>query len=208
MIVIGKHADIGPAVIEIPSPFEVQALVVARDVVVVVKTDTDVETLEVSLQNRVHDAGYRVSAVNRRRAIAQHFDTLDAVHRHRIRVDRVYGHKRATDFLGLVTGRIDHAATVEQHERVAGAHVAQVERADVAAHRVDAARVHLGVVEVVLAHFRHLVEQLVARTDAHRLDFRGDDHGYGECLGDLGALDLGTGYRDFLNLLVFIVLVL
>ena len=60
-------------------------------------------------------------------------------------------------------------------------------------------------VEEVLAEFRHVVEQLVARADAHQVDLAGIDHRYGQRLGYGCTLDLRARNRDFVEQ-IFVVL--
>ena len=64
---------------------------------------------------------------------------------------------------------------------------------------------HLRIIEKVLAHFRHLVEQLVTGTDAHGFDFDSLNNRDRERIGNTRALDLGADDRDFFNLLVLVV---
>ena len=109
----------------------------------------------------VHHPGHRVCAVDGRSAVAQHFHAVDAVDGDGVGVHRVDRHEAAADDFRLVAGGVDHAASVQQHQRVAGAEVAQVEGADVAACGVHATADVLLLVEVILAllgqHFQHFV---------------------------------------------------
>ena len=183
-------------------------MIVARYVRIVIVARPNIEALEVRLEHGIDHARDRVGTVDGRGAVAQYLYALDAVDWHRVRVDRIDRHESTADFLGLVTRGIDHAPPIQQYERVARSHVAQVESTDIAAHRVHAARVHFGVIEEVLSHFRHLFEQLVARINAHRLDFGGHDNRHRKRIGNLGALDSRSRYRDLLDRLAFILVVL
>lgn len=93
--------------------------------------------LHVALEDGVDHARHRVRAIDRRRAVTQHFEPLDAARRDFIGVGAHHRHEQ----FGLETGVKRHPAAIDQQQRVAGAEVAQVDRADVAADIVDGRRI-------------------------------------------------------------------
>jgi cation diffusion facilitator CzcD-associated flavoprotein CzcO len=83
----------------------------------------------VAPQNRVNHAGGGIGAVDRRSAVTQHFDALDRGGGKLVHVDRERGHTA----LGLANRVRREPAAVDEHERVARADAAEVERGVVTA---------------------------------------------------------------------------
>jgi hypothetical protein len=84
----------------------------------------------------------------------------------RIRVIAEHGHVAVAGLAGRV---LDEAAAVEQHQRVADAQVAQIDRIDVAARGVARLRI-VGFVEGDVARLRDRSDQIVARLGPRRVD--------------------------------------
>ena len=87
---------------------------------IVLPVDFDDEIVEASAGNDVDHAGHRVGAVNRRRAVLEHFDALHSDEGNRAEID-------AGDLPARSRG--GKAAAVEQHQRAAGVEIAQAEGA-------------------------------------------------------------------------------
>ena len=140
----------------------------------------------VGAQHGVDHAGHGVGAVEGRRAVAQHFQPLQAVHRNGV---GVVGQHRDQVLVGPA-GWVRHdPAAVEQHQRVADPEIAQVHRAHVAAGAVAGVR-QIGRVEAHIAHLGNGAEELVAGGRGHRLDLLLSDDGHRDRLGDVRAADL------------------
>jgi len=140
------------------------------------------------VEHDVDHTGDRVRPVDRRRAVAQHLDPLDRADRQRIGVDRLHRH----EILGLGARRQDQAAAVEQHQRVAGAEIAQVDRGIVAARIVEVAG-GAGLLELDVAGLGQRAEDVVARHAPGRLDTVLAEDRHGQRARGLGALDPRTG---------------
>ena len=112
------------------------------------------EAVELLDQLHVDDARHRVRAIDRRRAVQQHLDTVDQRRWDQADVGR---HRRAFD------ARRRHAAIVDQHQRARRIEIAQIDRRNAGtAHRDERAR--------------HRSVDLHAVRGAHRLqDLRGVD---------------------------------
>ena len=148
------QGEVGAAAVEGGAPGDVQIDRIGVQPVVPAVAAADAEAVVIRTEHGVDDAGNGIGAVDRRGAVFQHLHALDAVDRNGVGVDGVDGHETAAHFLRLVAGRVDHAPPVQQHQRVAGAQVAQVESAHVAARGVHAAADVFFLVEVVLPLLR------------------------------------------------------
>ena len=153
----------------------------------------DRNALQIALEHGVDHARHRVRAVDRGRAVQQHLYPAHACNRDRIGVDALHRHQ----ILGLRAGMEHHAATVQQHQRIAGAERAQVDGRRVAARIVDAAGVAT-LVEGNVADLRDRSEQVVAAGRAGRLDIVLAQDRHRQDIGHVGALDLGADDDDFL----------
>ena len=204
--VVEEDADIRAIVIEIAAPLEGQLRVRPIGIVELVELRTYREAVEIRLEHGIDHARDRVGAVDRRRTVPEHLDPFHAEHRNRVRVHAVDGDEAAADFLGLELGRQHQPSAVEEDQRITRAHAAQVERADVAARRVDAAADVLGLVEKVVAVLGQEVEKLVAAVDAESLDFLEGNDRNRQGIVDSRSANLGPDNRNLLDLLCAIVL--
>jgi hypothetical protein len=155
----------------------------------------DGQAIEVGLQHRVDHAGHGVRAVDGGRAVAQDLQALEVRGRDGVGVvaQQRHGARR-------LAGRVRHqAAAVQQHQGVADAQAAQVDRVDVAARGVAGLRRVAGVDEDV-AHLRDRAEQVVARDRAGGGDLVVVQHRDRQGRRGLGAFDLAADDDDLLDL--------
>ena len=191
-------AEVGAAAVEGRTPREIEVQRLAVQALVPAVPGADAEPLVVGVEHVVHDAGDRVGAVDGRGAVLEDLHAIDAVHRNGVGVDGIHGHETAAHLFGLVAGGVHHAPTVQQHQRVAGAEIAQVEGADVAARGVHAAADVLLFVEEVLALFGQQLQQLVAGVDAEQLGVFATQHRHRQHAGDVGTANLRAGCHHHL----------
>lgn len=93
---------------------EVGAVALVADTV----AGRELQALDVGARDDVHDAGYRIGAVDRRSAVLQHLDAADDRRRNGVQVRGAVGAGAA----------VDHSAAVEQYERAVDAEPAQIDR--------------------------------------------------------------------------------
>ena len=140
----------------------------------------------VAPQNRVHHAGGGIGAVDRRSAVTQHFDALDRGGGKLVHVDRERGHTA----LGLADRVRREPAAVDEHERVARADAAEVERGVVTA-GVGPEDVGLG--EREDAPVRQELEQLGRRGRGANVEVVEIEHGNRQRGLLVDAADVRTG---------------
>lgn len=115
------------------------------------------DPVEIVAQHGVDHTAHRIGAVDRGSAIAQHLEAPYSADWNGVSIDRCHRHQ----VLGLITRMEDHTSAVEQHQRVAGAQRAEIDRGNVAARIVDAAGCAL-FVEADIARLRYRTEKFVA----------------------------------------------
>ena len=189
-------AEAGAALVEGGSPGRVQVRRRAVDVFVQAVAGAQAEALEIRFEDVVHHPGHGVGAVDGRGAVLEDFQPVEAERRHHVGVGAVHRHEAAAHLFGLEAGGIHHAPPVQQHQRVAGADVAQVVGADVAARRVHAAADVVRLVEEVLPLLRQHVQQFLAGVDAEQLDFIRAQHGNRQQAAHVHAANVGAGDDD------------
>ena len=116
MIVIEENTDISSTIIKVLTPFRCHALTRAGRILKFRVPETDIEPLEIVLQYGVDHTSYGISAINRRCAIAEHFNSIDTPHREVVGVGGVNWDKATTHLFRLVSGRVHHSTAVQQHE--------------------------------------------------------------------------------------------
>ncbi len=160
----------------------------------------DRQAFVVVLQNRVDDAGHGIGAIDRRRAIEQHFESFETGDRHGIGVETLHRHRAGIGC--ALAGRVGYeTASIEQHQRVADAERAQVDGVDVAARRVTGLRI-VGGFEQHIAHLRNRAEQIVAADRAGGGDLIRVDRHHRQRRDDFTATDIRTGDDHFFERLL------
>ena len=160
--------------------------------------DVELGALVIGLEHIVDDAGDRVRAIERRRAVAQHFDALDIADGNSVGVvaeGRDAGIDDAGDRLRC---RVQHGATaVDQQQRIALAQTTQRNGRYVAARGVGVAAAQHLFVEGDAAQLRDGAIEVGTRNGGHCLDLLFSDQADRQRAGGIGALDLGTDDDDF-----------
>ncbi len=154
----------------------------------------DLEAVEIVFGDDVDHAGHGIGTVDGARPFAQHFQPVHADQGQGL---GIIGDQR--DIALRLRGRIaDHAPAIDQHQGIADAGTAQVDRGDVAARRV-VGLLAVGGVERDIAHFRNGAQQVVAGDRAGGGDLAGrqDGHRQGGCR--LGAADAAADDDDGLG---------
>ena len=191
LVVIAVNREIGAAIVEIEAVSATEAVGVTADVIGETVVGGKEPAVQPTLQDGVDHTRDSVGPVDRRCAIAQHLDPPNAARADRIGVGRDDGYEQ----LGLEPWVVDHAAPVDQEQRVSRPERAQVNRGDIATHAVDPARRVL-FVECYETGLRDGSEKFVTIAGIDGFDLLLVDAGYRQDIVDPGAADLRAGNDD------------
>ncbi|MNS68723.1 hypothetical protein D3C72_1020080 [compost metagenome] len=129
MVVVEEGRQVAAAVVEVAAAVGAEIGFAHAGALGAAVLGRDGQAVQVVAQDGVDDPGHGVGAVDGRSAVAQDFQALQAGHRNGV---GVVGQDRDQMLVGLAGRVADDAATVQQHQGVADAEAAQVDRAGVA----------------------------------------------------------------------------
>ena len=192
---IAVQRDVAPPLREVAAGEDVAAVFLAVRALGPAVLSVDRQAVEIVLQDCIDHAGHRVRAVDGGGAVAQHFQAIQVRGGDGVGVVAQQRHG-ARRLAGWVRNQ---AAPVQQHQGVAHAQAAQVDRIDVAARGVAGLRRVAGIDEDI-AHLRDRAEQVIARDGAGGGDLAVVQHRDRQSGRGLGAADLAANHDDFLDL--------
>ena len=196
MVIVEEQRDIAPTVVDVLAAVEREVELPHARAFGGAVLAGDGPAVHVVAQHRVDHARNRVRAIDGGGAVAQDLKTLQTRNRDRV---GVVGQHRNQVFIRLRRRVADDAAAVQQHQRIADAQIAQVDRAGVAARRVGGRRQIAGV-EGHVAHLRDGAQQLIARSRAGGQDLFFADDRDRQGRRDLGAANLRPDDDDLIDL--------